>query len=129
MDPQFITPFIKSIQNVFSTMMQLQVNVGDRASRPNPSRLRRLRHHRDERRRRRLHRPVVHDRHRDVPRRPSRVKTRAGHPDFADAVGELVNMVSGNARASSRQQARQHLLPHRRRRQEPPGRAGRTSLW
>ncbi len=29
MDPQFITPFIKSIQNVFSTMMQLQVNVGD----------------------------------------------------------------------------------------------------
>jgi chemotaxis protein CheX len=29
MDPGFITPFIKSVQNVFSTMMQLQVSIGD----------------------------------------------------------------------------------------------------
>ena len=29
MDPQFITPFIKSVQNVFSTMLQLPVSIKD----------------------------------------------------------------------------------------------------
>jgi len=29
MDPQFITPFIKSISNVFSTMLQLPIEVGE----------------------------------------------------------------------------------------------------
>ncbi|HNB60565.1 MAG TPA: chemotaxis protein CheX [Phycisphaerales bacterium] len=100
MDPQFITPFIKSIQNVFSTMMQLQVNVGDPRLKTEPL-------------------PAYDvsgiigmsgdvvgsivlsfttDTAMSLVALFSGQKLEAGHPDFADAVGELVNMVSGNAK-------------------------------
>ena len=101
MDPSFITPFVSSIQNVFSTMLQLPVTVGEptikKGSEP------------------------THD--------VSGIIGMSGEvagsvvlsfeeeaaiavvalfcgerlepssPDFADAVGELVNMVSGGAKA------------------------------
>jgi len=55
MDPQYIKPFIASIQNVFSTMMQLPVTVQAPKIKDNPGTsydvqprnvLRRLGHHR-----------------------------------------------------------------------------------
>lgn len=102
MDPRFITPFIGSIQNVFSTMLQMPVTV--------------------------LEPKIKQGNHAtyDV----SGIITMSGDvtgtivlsfpsdtaerlvtlfvgmempkdsPDFVDAVGELVNMVSGNAKAS-----------------------------
>lgn len=100
MDPAFITPFISSIQNVFSTMMQLPVTIGDPGIKGDPS--------------------TTYDvsgiigMSGDVtgsvvlsfPRQTAvrLVALLAGaemapdHPDFPDAVGELTNMVSGNAK-------------------------------
>lgn len=101
MDPNHITPFIKSIQNVFSTMLQLDVTIEE---------------------------PRLSDSTRatydvsgiiglsgdvtgsvvlsfPLPSAERLVALFTGSPvpcespDFADAIGELVNMVSGNAKA------------------------------
>lgn len=100
MDPAFITPFISSIQNVFSTMMQLRVDIGAPTIKSDPA-------------------PsydvsgiigmsgdVVGNVTLSFPIDTARriVALFAGaemdvkSPDFADAIGELVNMVSGNAK-------------------------------
>lgn len=100
MDPAFITPFIASIQNVFSTMMQLPVTIGDPRIKGDPS--------------------TTYDvsgiigMSGDVagsvvlsfPRQTairlvallSGAEMSIESPDFPDAVGELTNMVSGNAK-------------------------------
>ncbi len=101
MDPGMITPFVTSIQNVFSTMMQLSVTIGEPAvkaeggtsydvsgiigmsgdvagsvvlSFPRESALR-------------------------IVALFTGTQVSADSPDFFDAIGELVNMVSGNAKA------------------------------
>lgn len=100
MDPAFITPFIASIQNVFSTMMQLRVDIGTPAVKQDPA-------------------PsydvsgiigmsgdVVGSITLSFPMNTAQavVALFAGAqmdpntPDFADAIGELVNMISGNAK-------------------------------
>ncbi len=101
MDQSYIIPFIKSVQNVFETMLQLPVQIGQpEIKHPGES---------------------GHDvsaiigMSGDVEGSvvlsfPTATATRvvaiftgteldAGHEDFADAVGELVNMVSGGAKA------------------------------
>ena len=100
MDVKFINPFIAAIKNVFSTMVQVEVSVGkpqlrsDQISSADVS--------------------GVIGLSGDVTGAvvlsfPEKVATRlaskfAGvemeidHPDFADAVGELTNMVAGNAK-------------------------------
>lgn len=100
MDPAFIAPFIASVQNVFSTMMQLNVTVGDPSIKTDPA-------------------PsydvsgvigmsgeivgsVVLSFTREsaaaIVSLFSGSKLEPSDPDFADAIGELVNMVSGNAK-------------------------------
>ena len=101
MDSQFILPFIESVTNVFETMLQLQVQVGTPAIKPADS--------------------GSHDvsgiigMSGDVEGTivlgfPTTTAERAvgvftgmemdiAHEDFADAIGELVNMVSGGAKA------------------------------
>ncbi len=102
MDPRFITPFISSIQNVFSTMLQMPVNVleprikqgstatydvsgiiamsGDVTGN------------------------IVLSFRAETAQRLVTLfvgmEIPTDSPDFADAIGELVNMVSGNAKAS-----------------------------
>lgn len=100
MDAAYITPFIASIQNVFATMMQLKVTIGD----PH----------------------IKNDQHTTydisgiigmsgdvvgsvVVSFPENTATacvalfsgtqlETNNPDFADAIGELVNMISGGAK-------------------------------
>ena len=101
MDQSYIIPFVKSVQNVFETMLQLPVQIGQ------PE----IKHPGDS----------GHDvsaiigMSGDVEGSvvlsfPTATALRvvsiftgeeldAGHEDFADAVGELVNMVSGGAKA------------------------------
>ena len=101
MDQSLITPFIHSIQNVFTTMLQLPVEIGE------PSLKR--------------ERTATHDvsgiigvsgemvgtivLSMPIAAAESVVQLFTGETfetnslDFADAVGELVNMVSGNAKA------------------------------
>ncbi|MBZ0171105.1 MAG: chemotaxis protein CheX [Phycisphaerales bacterium] len=100
MNSEYVSPFVKSIQNVFSTMLQLPVTVSD---------------------------PVIKQGHTpshdvsgiigmsgdvtgsvvlslDLGAAESIVALFCGerlestHPDFADAIGELVNMVCGGAK-------------------------------
>ena len=101
MDQSYIIPFVKSVQNVFETMLQLPVQIGQpELKQPGES---------------------GHDvsaiigMSGDVDGSvvlsfPTATAERvvaiftgteldAGHEDFADAVGELVNMVSGGAKA------------------------------
>jgi chemotaxis protein CheX len=101
MDPAFIKPFVASIQNVFSTMMQLQVTVQEpylkKSDRPNHDVSGIIGMSGD----------VVGSVVLSFPQRTaenvvalfSGQKLALGTPDFADAIGELVNMVSGNAKA------------------------------
>ena len=101
MDSQFILPFIDSVHNVFETMLQLQVQVAAPSLKPSDA--------------------EAHDvsgiigMSGDVEGTivlgfPTATAERAvalftgmeidsQHEDFADAVGELVNMVSGGAKA------------------------------
>ncbi len=101
MDASMITPFVNAIQNVFSTMFQLPVEIGDP----------RLKNDRK----------ATHDVSGIIGVSGEMIGTivlsmpldTAGSivtlftgmefdsdsPDFADAVGELVNMISGNAKA------------------------------
>ncbi len=101
MDPRYITPFIASIQNVFSTMLQLPVSI-------------------DEPRLKQDNRAtydvsaiigmsgdvtgnVVLSFPADTAQRLVALfigeDISTDNPDFADAIGELVNMVAGNAKA------------------------------
>lgn len=101
MDPAYITPFIGSISNVFETMLQLPVTVGTPSVKANGS-------------------PTydvsgIIGMTGDVEGTvvlsfPTATAERAvalftgmeisaAHEDFADAIGELVNMVSGGAKA------------------------------
>ena len=101
MDPNYIKPFIASIQNVFSTMMQLPVNVqtptlkGSTAVSYDVSGIIGLSG------------DVVGSVVLSFPSETAErivalfcgQKLASSTPDFADAVGELVNMVSGGAKA------------------------------
>jgi len=101
MDPTYIAPFIQSVQNVFSTMMQLPVTLGQPTVKQDQS--------------------PAHDVSGIIGMSgamvgsvvlsfPSETAQRVvalfsgqqlqtNDPDFADAIGELVNMVSGGAKA------------------------------
>lgn len=101
MDASMITPFVNAIQNVFSTMFQLPVEVGDPSIKTD--------------------RKATHDvsgiigvsgemigtivLSMPIDTAESIVALFTGmevdteSPDFADAVGELINMISGNAKA------------------------------
>ena len=101
MDSQFILPFIDSVTNVFETMLQLPVQVGAPSLKPADSAM--------------LDVSGIIGMSGDVEGTivlgfPVATAERAvavftgcdldsKHPDFADAVGELVNMVSGGAKA------------------------------
>jgi chemotaxis protein CheX len=101
MDPTFIKPFIASIQNVFSTMMQLQVTVKEpfvkRDDNPSNDVSGIIGMSGD------VQGVVVLS----FPQKTAEnivalfagQQMKLGTPDFADAVGELVNMVSGGAKA------------------------------
>jgi chemotaxis protein CheX len=100
MDPAFITPFITSIQNVFSTMMQLPVTIGSPHIRENAATTYDVSGiigmSGD------VVGSVVLSFPNDTALRLVRLFTGTevalGGPDFTDAVGELANMVSGNAK-------------------------------
>ncbi|MBL4809821.1 MAG: chemotaxis protein CheX [Phycisphaerales bacterium] len=101
MDANMITPFVNAIQNVFSTMFQLPVEIGEPRLKTN--------------------RKATHDVSGIIGVSGVMVGTivlsmpleaagsivtlftgeeyEADSDDFADAVGELVNMISGNAKA------------------------------
>lgn len=102
MDPGYIKAFISSIQNVFATMFQLPVTVGTPYIKGDPS-------------------PQYDvsgiigmsgdvfgsvvlsfptDTAESVVALFTGSKLELGTPDFADAIGELVNMVSGGAKAN-----------------------------
>lgn len=102
MDPAFIKPFVASIQNVFSTMMQLPVTVLPPKIKDNPgmtydvSGIIGLSGD--------VVGSVVLSFPKDTAERIVSLLTgspmTADSPDFADAIGEIVNMVSGGAKAS-----------------------------
>lgn len=100
MDASFITPFIASIQNVFATMMQLQVSIG------NPSIKTDATTTYDVSGIIGMSGDVVGSVVVSFPKETAAacVALFAGqqlpsdHPDFADAIGELVNMISGGAK-------------------------------
>jgi chemotaxis protein CheX len=100
MDPAFITPFIASIQNVFSTMLQLRVDIMDPQIKQTPAASYDV--------------SGIIGMSGDITGSivlsfPAETAARVvsifagaqldpNSADFADAVGELVNMVSGNAK-------------------------------
>jgi len=101
MDPSFITPFITSIQNVFSTMLQLEVEIEDPAlkSAPNPTYdISGIIGMSGD-----VVGTVVLSFERGAAARIvalfAGMELEPEEPDFADAIGELVNMVSGGAKA------------------------------
>lgn len=101
MDPMYIKPFIASIQNVFSTMMQLQVTVKEpfvkKDDNPNHDVSGIIGMSGD------VQGSVVlafpQKTAENVVALFAGSPMQLGTPDFADAVGELVNMVSGGAKA------------------------------
>lgn len=101
MDPALITPFIASIRNVFATMLKLEVKIGDPRIKADPS-------------------PsfdvsgiigmsgdvvgsVVVSLPQDVAAATAsrflNTTITADSPDLSDAIGEIVNMITGNAKA------------------------------
>lgn len=101
MDPMTIQPFITSIQNVFSTMMQLQVSIGEpRIKSSNTG-------EHDVSGINGLTGDVVGSVALSFPTETATnvvalfcgSKVDPSSPDFADAIGELGNMVSGGAKA------------------------------
>lgn len=100
MDPAFISPFISSVQNVFTTMLHLPTNPGEPQVKSNPETAHEV--------------TGIIGLSGDVKgavalgfslATAERVvalfcgmEIEADNPDFGDAVGELVNMVSGNAK-------------------------------
>lgn len=101
MDPNFIKPFISSIQNVFSTMLQLPVTVQTPSLKVAPGTTY------DVSGIIGLSGDVVGSVVLSFPQETaerivalfSGQPLQANTPDFADAIGELVNMVSGGAKA------------------------------
>ncbi len=100
MDPAFITPFIASIQNVFSTMLQLPVRIGDPAIKETPNTtfdVSGIIGMSGE-----VAGSVVLSFPKASAERIVSLFTgstlTADNPDFADAIGELTNMISGNAK-------------------------------
>jgi chemotaxis protein CheX len=100
MDPAYITPFISSIQNVFSTMLQLPVNVNAPSIKESSTATY------DVSGIIGMSGDVVGSVVLSFPRSTAvrLVQLFTGQeispesPDFADAIGELTNMVSGNAK-------------------------------
>jgi len=100
MDPQFITPFISSIQNVFSTMLQLPVTVNppaikkDRKATYDVSGIIGMSGD--------VSGSVILSFSKETSAKLVTVfcgaELEPDNPDFTDAVGELVNMVAGNAK-------------------------------
>ncbi|MGP1271772.1 MAG: chemotaxis protein CheX [Phycisphaerales bacterium] len=101
MDAQYITPFITSIQNVFSTMLQLPVSVSEpsiksgRSASYDVSGIIGMSGD--------VTGSVVLSFPKDTAQRLVTLfvgmEIDAEGEDFADAIGELVNMVAGNAKA------------------------------
>ncbi len=102
MDSSYIMPFIQSIQNVFETMIQLPVQVGKPTLKETGAPIvRYLGHHRHVGRCRRVGRAQL----------PQATAERKGRGPLhgmemtqharrlPDAIGELVNMISGGAKA------------------------------
>ncbi|MEM7626306.1 MAG: chemotaxis protein CheX [Planctomycetota bacterium] len=101
MDSQFILPFIESVTNVFETMLQLEVKIGTPSIKPDDANSHDV--------------SGIIGMSGDVEGTivlgfPVTTAERAvgvftgmemdsKHEDFADAIGELVNMVSGGAKA------------------------------
>jgi len=101
LDSQYIIPFVESVSNVFETMLQLPVQVGTPAIKPTEAQSHDV--------------SGIIGMSGDVEGTivlgfPTGTAERAvsvftgmemdaSHEDFADAVGELVNMVSGGAKA------------------------------
>lgn len=100
MDPAFITPFIASIQNVFSTMMQLGVNIGDPRIKDSPGTTY------DVSGIIGMSGDVIGSVVLSFPAATAArlvslftgTEMKSDNPDFPDAIGELANMVSGNAK-------------------------------
>lgn len=100
MDPKLIVPFMQSIQNVFSTMLQLPVNIGephvktDSGSTYDVSGIIGMSGD--------VTGAVVLSFPYDTAERIVALFTgqeaSVSHDDFADAIGELVNMVAGGAK-------------------------------
>lgn len=101
MDPAYITPFVGSISNVFETMLQLPVTVGTpsikNSGAPSYDVSGIIGMTGD------VEGTVVLSFPTSTAERAVTLFTgmelKADHEDFADAVGELVNMVSGGAKA------------------------------
>lgn len=100
MDAAFITPFIASIQNVFSTMMQLKVTIGEPHIKTDANTTYDISGIIG------MSGDVVGSVVVSFPAATasscvslfSGTQLEPGHPDFADAIGELVNMISGGAK-------------------------------
>ncbi len=100
MDPAFITPFIASIQNVFSTMMQLPVTIGEPRLKESSGTSY------DVSGIIGMSGDVVGSVVLSFPKATAQrlvtlftgTEMTADNPDFPDAIGELANMVSGNAK-------------------------------
>jgi len=101
MDPTFITPFVTSSQNVFSTMLQIQLNINE----PRVKQSNEPRH--DVSGIIGMSGDVVGSVVLSFPNETAEsvVSLFCGEdvtsesPDFADAIGELVNMICGGAKA------------------------------
>lgn len=101
MDSSYIIPFVKSIQNVFETMLQLPVQVGSpelkREGEPSFDVSGIIGMSGD------VEGAVVLSFPTATAERVVKLFTgmdlQQTHPDFADAIGELVNMVTGSAKA------------------------------
>lgn len=101
MDPAFITPFIKSIQNVFNMMLQLDVTVEDPRLKTDSKATY------DVSGIIGLSGDVVGSAVLSFPTDAAErivalftgEEMPVDHPDFSDAIGELINMVTGNAKA------------------------------
>ncbi|MBO6514441.1 MAG: chemotaxis protein CheX [Phycisphaerales bacterium] len=101
MDASMITPFINSIQNVFSTMFQLPVEIGEpriKADRKASHDVSGIIGVSGE-----MTGTIVLSMPRDAASSIVTLFTgmefETDSADFADAVGELINMISGNAKA------------------------------
>lgn len=100
MDTAYLVPFISSIQNVCATMLQLQVNIGEPHLKTSEST------NCDVSGIIGMSGDVVGTVVLSFPKNTAEsivqlftgTKLDVTHPDFADAIGELVNMVCGNAK-------------------------------
>lgn len=100
MDPQYITPFIKSTKNVFSTMLNMPVTINEPSIKTGSSASY------DVSGIIGMSGDVIGSVVLSFPKETAEklvtafcgMEFKSDSPDFADAVGELVNMVSGSAK-------------------------------